>query len=339
MEEDRLEQEMDELMLEALEEKEALENGEEETSHDNAEEGTEEDSENEESKLNGESEEEDSDGDSGDRDENESETSTESDDKRPEETEGDNDSDVDFNPIEVKVNGVDVKIESHEDMMAYIQKGADAFATKPETLSEEKTIVEQGNLSPEMLKLAVEAQNGSKEALAKIAELSKIDLDEVDADDAQNYKQTKEYYQATEVDRVADEIASDPVQLDNFQRTVKSLPDDFVTAVTSDATILSNFNRHIKEGLAQEIIPLAITSQIKNGGSFMDNYSKIGEALIAKKNNNEQKREVSPQVNKLKKKAGSGGGNPTPDKVIDSGKEIWQLSDKEFAELDLSSIE
>ncbi|NOQ31166.1 MAG: hypothetical protein GQ570_08600 [Helicobacteraceae bacterium] len=253
--------------------------------------------------------------------------------EEPEEEEVDS-----FEPIEIEVSGHKVTIESKEDMMAYLQAGASTFNKEPESHVEEKSIIDQGNLSAEDLKLVVEAKNGSKEALAKLARNGDIDLLELEDSDADNYKQKQEYTQATEVDKVADSISADPVHLQEFQNVAKSLPQDFIGAVTSNAEALQNFSRHIKEGLAQEIIPKAITAQMKSGGSFMEHYSKIGQSIMNAKSKPEAKREMSAKETQMRKRAKAGGGNPKAEKIIDSGDDVWNMTDEEFSKMDLSKL-
>ena len=40
----------------------------------------------------------------------------------------------------------------------------------------------------------------------------------------------------------------------------------------------------------------------------------------------------------MRNKARSGGGNPAPDKVVDNGEDVWNMSDEDFKKMDLSSI-
>jgi hypothetical protein len=244
---------------------------------------------------------------------------------------------LDFEPIEVEVAGVKVTINSKEEMLAYIKKGASTFNTEPEKFTEEKVILEQGKVSAEDLKLLVDAKNGSKEALALLARKANIDILDVESEMADDYTQQTQYYQQSEVDKVADEILSDTELASEFKRVASALPQDFMSEVTSNARDLKAFSGHIKSGIAQEVIPLAINSQIVNGGTFLENYNKIGQALAMKKAQPEVKREVGQREQEFRKRASSGSGHNSQS-VGNSGKDIWDMSDEDFDNLDLSSL-
>ena len=250
-----------------------------------------------------------------------------------------NEKKLDFEPIEVEVAGVKVKIESKEDLLAYVKRGAESFKKEPEKLSTEKTIIEQGQLSAEDLKLIVDAKNGSKEAIAKIARLANVDILDVENEMADKYTQQKQYYEANEIDRVADEILADTELATTFQSMAKTLPHDFMEEITSNARDLKAFSNHIKSGIAQQVIPLAINMTIVNGGKFIDNYNKVGMDLTIKQQNKapEQKRETSEREKEMRKRASSGGGHNHQQKQ-NSTADIWNMSDDEFDKLDLSQI-
>jgi len=321
---DEFETETQRLMEEALKEREddSSDKYDEDNEAEESENGD-EDSESE-SDESTENKDEDNDGDSGDRHENEY-------------ADGEKEkSKLEFEPIEVEVAGHKVTINSKEEMLAYIKKGASAYETKPESHTEEKLIIDQGKLSAEDLKLLVDARNGSKEALAKIAKISNIDILDVDNKMADDYKQQQEYYRQSEVDVVADEILKDADHSNDFRKIVSALPQDFVSEVTSNAKDLKAFSNHIKSGIAQKVIPLAINSQIVNGGTFLENYNKVGQAMSQQKEP-EQKREVGQREADLRKRASSGTGhNHQSDKS--SGKDVWDMSDEEFDKLSSSDL-
>jgi len=236
-----------------------------------------------------------------------------------------------FEPITVNVNGYDVEITSKEDMMAYIKKGADSFNKQPDKYTVEKDIVEQGKLSPEDLKLLVDAKNGSPEAIAKLAEIAKVDVYDIDTEVAKEYKPQFEPTVQSEIDIAANEILADESHANEFRQITNTLPQDFTEAVFSDANVMRNFSRHIKEGLAQKVIPQAINAQIRDGGSFMEHYSRIGEAMVRQAQ--QPKREVGQKEKELRKKASarasvSSEGTPR----TDTADAIWDLTDAEFIE-------
>lgn len=241
-----------------------------------------------------------------------------------------------FKPIEIEVNGIKVNIDSEEAMLAYVKEGAKNFKKEDSNLKEEETIIKQGNLSAEDLKLIVDAKNGSKEAIALIAKRAGVDILDVEEEMANNYRQQQEYYQQTEVDTVVNKILEDETHAAEFRRIAKALPTDFINEVTSNAKDLQSFSNHIKSGIAQQVIPLAINSQMINGGSFIDNYNKVGYEM-SQKQANKQVRTVSEKEEKLRKMASSGSGHNTTVKK-NSTEDIWNMSDEDFAKLDYSKL-
>ena len=319
MDEDDFDKELEQLIKDAMDERDEETNDDRETGDTGEESGsTEETDEQDES-------EEDDTGTSGDGDEDEHQESNEE------------STTVNFKPIEVEVSGVKVTINSEEEMLAYVKKGASTFNVEEDRFSEEKTILEQGKISTDDLKLLVDAKNGSKEALALLARKANIDILDVESEMADSYTQQTQYQVESDVDKVANEILSNETLTSEFRRVSNALPKDFMSEITSNAKDLKAFSGHIESGIAQKIIPLAINSQIVNGGSFMDNYNKIGFAMSQKKEQPEVKREVGQREQDLRKRASSGNGHNNSSNVNQS-KDIWDMSDEDFNNLDLSKL-
>jgi hypothetical protein len=243
----------------------------------------------------------------------------------------------DFKPIELDIAGIKVTISSEEEMLAYVRKGASTFNKDESKFKEEKMIIEQAGLTPELLKLVAEAKNGSKEALALLARKSNIDILDVENEMADSYKQQTQYQMQTEVDTVANEILSNPELASEFRRLASVVPADFMAEITGNARDLKAFSKHIESGIAKEVIPMAINSQIVNGGTFLENYNKVGLALSQKKAQPEVKREVGQREQELRKRASSGQGN-NHQSSSNSGADIWDMSDEDFENLDLSKL-
>lgn len=240
-----------------------------------------------------------------------------------------------FTPIEIEVGGYKVKITSQEDLMAYVTKGAESFSKKEDKFVNEKTILEQGNLTSDDLKLLIDAKNGSKEAIAKLAELAKVDVFDLDSEMASQYKGQFEPYIESDIDKVANEILADVEHATNFRNVSNSLPRDFMNAISSNAEALKNFSGHIKSGLAQEVIPMAITAQMRFGGSFMDHYVDIGQKVSANKTAQAEAkpvRSMSTEEVAMRQRASAKSGSHVESKKDNSAEDIWNLSDAEFAE-------
>jgi len=318
---DEFEEETERLLQEALKEQEDDGTDDGRTNEEDDDSG-EEDNDSRESED--DSEEDDS-GTSGNGDEDENQGSNEEKSK------------LDFEPIEVEVSGHKVTITSKEEMLAYIKAGASSFNKEPEKYSEEKTIISQAGLSADDLKLIAEAKDGSKEAIALIAKKAGVDILDVENEMAESYKQQKEYHQQSEVDVVADEILKDETHANEFRKISATLPNDFMDEITSNAKDLKAFSNHIRSGIAQKVIPLAINSQMVNGGTFLENYNKVGFALSQQKQEPEKKREVGEREKDLRKRASSGKGNNHQSQST-SDQDIWDMSDEDFDKLDLSKL-
>ena len=317
--------ELEELIKAMEEEKEASVDGEEEDrieDEDIQEEELEEDSDEDGSESEESDEDSEEDEDSNSEEDSEDDLEDSDEDESNEETS--------FEPVTLDVNGTEVTVDNISDLVAYAKKGA-SVANQTETHVEEKLIIDQGQLSQDDLKLLVDAKNGSKEAIAKLAELGKVDTMEIEEDSAKDYRPQFQATQVSDVDKVANDIAQDADLKESFQRVTRTLPQDFTSQLSSDAGMLKDFARHVKDGIAQEIIPKALTAQMRDGGSFMDAYTKVGQQLTTERQKPaevREERQVDTKAQKLREKATS---NKSLKKTkVTGGKDIWDLSQEEF---------
>lgn len=248
-------------------------------------------------------------------------------------------SEDDFEPITVKAGEFDIVIENKEDLMAYLTKGAEAVTKPTNEKTLESKIVEQGELTQEELTLLVDAKNGSKEAIAKLLEISKVDQFEIEDGMSENYKPEFKPYIETDIDKVANEIMQDKDLTSQYQNITQQIDKDFVDKVQSNAELLKNFAGHIKSGLAMEIIPQAMTHRMKNGGSFFDAYSAVGQQLVQNRG-----KETQVEDKKMEEKVVSEREKSLREKITDqketshnegkpeTAKEIWELTEDEFTE-------
>ncbi len=240
----------------------------------------------------------------------------------------------DFDPIEVTVNGQNISINTKEEMLAFIKKGASSMGNKPSRKSTNDQIVEQGKLSQDDLKLLIDAKNGDKKAIAKLAKDSNIDIYDLGDDDAVNYKATFNPTLRTEMDDIADDIIADNDWHDSFKKASNAVPPDFLNEIASNPSALRNFSNQVKSGLAQRIIPEAIKASMLNSDSFMNNYAKIGQRIynedqadpVEKKN----VRKKDPRADKLRERAKNSKGSNKGTKTKITGDDIWDMSDEEF---------
>lgn len=221
-----------------------------------------------------------------------------------------NEKKVDFKPIEFEIAGQKIVLNSEEELKAMLSKGAESLSKQDDSLSLEKAIIEQGKITADDLKLLIDAKNGDAKALAKLAQNSKIDILEVDADDADKYVPSFQPTIISDTEKVAREIASDKEHAEVFTKIASGLPMDFKQAIMSNANDLKAFSQHIKSGLAQQIIPEAMKRTFTEGISFSDAYVKVGLELSNKQPEQKKvERTLTDREKELRKKASEQGNN------------------------------
>ncbi len=237
----------------------------------------------------------------------------------------------DFEPVEVTIGGQTITLNSQEELLQFVQK-KDTGKTKSRK-SDIDQVVEQGKLSQDDLALLIDAKNGNKAAIAKLAKDSGIDIYDIDDDAAAGYKQQFQAQLATEVDNVASDIMEDTQLHETFKQVVSTVPQDFAGVLSTDANALKHFAGHVKSGLAQKIIPEAMKQQMLQGGTFLENYAKIGREMSESKEAPEKsktKRKENPRAEKLRKRASNQKGKNKGTKTKVTGDDVWNLSDEDF---------
>jgi len=252
-----------------------------------------------------------------------------------------------FKQIEIEVNGSKITLNSQEELMTLVKKGIEYSTKEPESLQTEKQIISQAGITVDDLKLLVDAKNGDKTAIAKLAKSSGIDLLDTDNDDAENYVPKFQPTVESDVNKVANEILRDEELTKTFKNVAQSVPVDFMDRVTSNANDLKIFAEHIKLGIAQEAIPAAMKMRLLNGTDFMEAYVSAIKEIIATKQTTEtktvvttQKKEMTEQEKLLRKKASDNGNSHTNggSKAL-TPDDIANMSDEEFEKLKASDLD
>lgn len=244
----------------------------------------------------------------------------------------DDESTSNFEPIEVEVGGQTISIDSKEEMMAFIKKGATSLNPKKVRKSANDQIIEQGKVSQDDLQLFIDAKNGNKAALAKIAKNASIDIYDLNEEDV--YTPEFQPQVMTEIDEIADDIMSNDKLYSDFKNVSSTVPQDFMNEVATNPKALRNFASHIETGLAQKIIPAAMKKQLISGGSFMEHYATIGREMSlqkdAKPEDSKTKRKENPRAEKLRTRAKNHKGSNKGTKTKVTGDDIWNMSDEDF---------
>ncbi len=238
-----------------------------------------------------------------------------------------NDNDTSFESFEVTVGNTVVKIDSKEDMIKLAQRGLDVKEAEPKSVFQE--MAEQGNLSTDDLTLLIDAKNGDANAIARLAEVSGVNLNE-DAMAADEYQSNFQVQQETDIDRVAGAIMKDEAHANAFRETVSRVPKSFAEQISSDAGMLQAFSNHIRSGLAEQAIAQATVQVAKDGGDFFQAYATAGRALAeaGSKTKNTEDRNMSDAEKNMRKRANQ-KGNSNKTKKSDAN-DIWDMSDEDF---------
>lgn len=244
-----------------------------------------------------------------------------------------------FEPIEFEYSGHKIKVESKDELMAMLRKSAELQTNfKPKT--KEELALEQAGLSAEDIALYIDAKNGDKNALAKIATLGKIDLLDVSEEDATAYTKKFNIVEPNDAEIVAQSIVNDKQLFETFTRVTSGLPKHFIEAVTSNGKDLATFKEQIQSGLAQEIIPQALKLTYQ-GVDFIDAYVRVGTKIMSERasNNTQQQqqqsqdRTISDREKNLRKIANDkNSGSQKTNKNVEAD-DVWNMSDEDFEKL------
>ena len=247
----------------------------------------------------------------------------------------------DFKPIEFEIAGQKIVLNSEEELKAMLSKGAESISNQDKSLELESEIIKQGKITADDLKLLIDAKNGDAKAIAKLAKNSNINILDVDEDDADSYVPTFAPNIVSDVERVAREISADAEHAAQFTSIASNLPNDFKTAIMSNANDLRVFSEHIKTGLAQKIIPEAMKLVYTKGMSFSDAYVAVGSEMVkVKEQPKQEERILTDREKELRKKASESGNNHS-----NSGKktltvdDIANMSDEDFEKLTAADLE
>ena len=180
-----------------------------------------------------------------------------------------------FTPIKVNFHGQEIQLDSQEEVQKYINR-TQAMAQSAGT-SNADNMLKQAGVDTETFKLMVDAKNGDKAAIAKLIVDSKMDTEDFDLNLADEYTNKWEYDEPSDVDVVATRILADEALASKVKGAFTKVPDDFSNMVTTNAAMLNDFSEHVRNGLADKIIPLAQKEYALNGGDFATLYTTIGE--------------------------------------------------------------
>ena len=261
---------------------------------------------------------------------------------------------------EFNANGKSYKIDNAEDVKKLMQMGLNYHqkmaAMKP-NLKIVRALQDAGITSADQLGHLLDLHAKKPEAIAKLVQDSGLDTYEFE-DQAKNYVPSTPNVndQTIEFEMVAQELESNPsfgtvVQhLHNFDTQTKQ-------TIFENPNILRTLTDHVSHGFYDKIMAqLEVANALGHtrGMSFLQAYEAIGQQMFGQQQapNQVQQPVVTPQVipqpvpvpvasktntvnNTARQAAASVSNTASPThKPMPTPKEIWEMSDEEFAKLD-----
>ena len=191
-----------------------------------------------------------------------------------------------FGPI--KAGGQTIQLQSIDEVVGLVQKGADYHRKTEELAAHRKTLatLERAGIRTEDLNYLVELHNKNPEAIAKLvadAELDPFDID-VDSESTKNYQ--PQQHVPNEKDLALDATISELKKSETWPELIDVVGNQWDDASRNQAAenpqVLERLNFHMEKGIypviAGEVTRLRAIGQL-NGLTDIEAYSQVGMAL------------------------------------------------------------
>ena len=238
----------------------------------------------------------------------------------------------------IKSKGKDISIESHDELVKYLQLGASYYDDRQEIkplIQIAKTFEKQGIKSQEQINFLIDLANGDKNAIAKLIKDKNIELSDIDDSIEEGTYKANDYsidQAELNIERHLKVIEND----ESYDKTIEVLSNTDKSSkqfISDNPEFIEVINSHIGNGVYEtiqdEITKMKSLGQLQSG-SEIDNYIAVGKSLFEKNNVNAQEpQNVAPKVNTVF----SRNNEVHTDNVIkdDSNNvNINALSDEEF---------
>ena len=186
-----------------------------------------------------------------------------------------------------RANGREVKVESVDDALALMQMGANynkkMAALKP-NIKLLKMLENNGLLSEEKLSFLIDLEKKSPEAISKLVKDSGLDLMDLDAEKAGEYRPKIHSVDDREVelDTVLDEIQETPTYTQTLEIVSKKWDGASKQTIASTPQLLKVINDHVANGIYglinQEVERERMFGRL-NGLSDIEAYRRVGDAI------------------------------------------------------------
>jgi hypothetical protein len=261
-----------------------------------------------------------------------------------------------FTPF--KANGREMSIDNIEDARTLMQMGANynkkMAALKP-NLKILKMLENNNLLDADRLNFLIDLDKQNPEAIKKLIQDSKLDLDEFDSDEKTSYKPNT--YTVNDKEVELDETLASIKDTKSYAQTLDIISNKWDEA--SKQTLLEHpagiavLNQHVEMGVYDQVAALVDRERMLNrlppGLSDLEAYKYVAEQINARggltsANKPAQQRQVSktvkstvdPKLNDRKRAASSTKSSPR--KQTQSDINVLAMSDEEFAKVGLEKF-
>ena len=255
-----------------------------------------------------------------------------------------------------KANGMDMQAKSVEDAIQLMQMGAGFHkkmaALKP-AMRQMKLLEKHGLLDDEKLNYLIDLSNKNPEAIKQLLKDSQIDPLDIDLQADSSYTPTPR--SVTDSEMVLDEVLNEIRGTDTYQRTIKTVSQDWdepsQNTIASEPQIIARINEHMLDGTFDMVMKQVdyerSVGRLK-GVSDLDAYRQVGNALAdagvlqrvgaPQPPVNVQPPKAEPSQKDIERKQKKRAASPTKTSRT-AANPIFnplEMSDEEFAKIDIN---
>lgn len=189
-----------------------------------------------------------------------------------------------------KANGKEVKVDSSEDALTLMKMGANYYKkmqTLKPNLKVMKLLENHGLLSEDKISFLIDLNNKNPDAINKMVKDSGIDIMDLDAEKAANYKQTQYSVDERELvlDAVLEEISHSPMYSRTLDIVGSKWDSESRRVISQNPQTLKIINAHMENGIFDQIVNEVENGRIYGkyvGISDLDAYKQCGDVIHAR---------------------------------------------------------
>lgn len=188
-----------------------------------------------------------------------------------------------------KANGHEIKVDTVEDVRNLMRMGANyskKMAGLKPNLKVLKTLENNGLLDPDKINYLIDLDKKNPEAIKKLIQDSKIDLDELDTEEKLEYSPSNHTAGDNEVE--LDEVFEEIEGTSTYQRTVDLITNKWDTSskevLAGSPKKIAVLNQHMEMGVYDRIAEVVVKERALgriNNLSDYEAYEQIGSQMLA----------------------------------------------------------